>query len=257
MTHETPSFRRCTLEDLTVTDERSFRHVGLYGDLKAFLKGAQYTFRVLPPRWGTWDRALLLNLTYWAAEHGGDVLMEPRIAADVVAHVAWHALAHRHVSGDAAGLILGESIASGFDLYLIGRLLGHAPDAEMLHTQVPALTDAALGAGVDEEAVSALLEDVATDPDKAFKDLRELLYQATMALYLAKDAAEALTALFGFEGHRFFPFLHHYELSNWVLYCRAFAAPPSGEGERLHLALTNMDDPLTWLESHWVRPALP
>ena len=36
-----------TLDQLTIDDEESFRHVALYEDLKRILKRAKYRFRVL------------------------------------------------------------------------------------------------------------------------------------------------------------------------------------------------------------------
>ena len=67
--------------------------------------------------------------------------------ADVVAHAAWHYLAARALA-PAAGrslsvdaLFLGEAIASAFDVYLVGRLLGHAPRSTFLETQVPAMAE--------------------------------------------------------------------------------------------------------------------
>ena len=57
-----------TLDELTLEDEPSFRHVGLYADLKQILEAARYPFRVLGGAYeGRWDRALLLNLTFWGA----------------------------------------------------------------------------------------------------------------------------------------------------------------------------------------------
>src|SRR5580700_10286544 len=92
----TPPFEQRTVDELTIGDERSFRHVALYADLKEVLRQARYPFRILPrtpaPRP---DRALLLNLTFWAANAGGDVLVDERIEADVVTHAAWHHLAAR------------------------------------------------------------------------------------------------------------------------------------------------------------------
>src|SRR4051794_976680 len=109
-----PAFEERTIDSLTVDDEESFRHVALYDDLKEILRRAKYPFRVLPaPSEGRWDRALFLNLTYWGTDGGGDVLVEDHLAADVVAHVAWHHLAKGALkSTSPAALFLGESIAS-------------------------------------------------------------------------------------------------------------------------------------------------
>lgn len=108
-----------TLDQLTVEDERSFRHVGLYGDLAQIVAESGYRFRVLPKGKGPRvQRALLLNLTFWDGQ-GGDVLVDERLAADVVTHVAWHHLGAESMGAAAAtpiGLSFNEAIASAFDL---------------------------------------------------------------------------------------------------------------------------------------------
>lgn len=252
------TFDEKLLDELTIEDKRSFRHVGLYGELEEVLRRAKYRFRVLNgPLEGRADRALLLNLTFWSADAGGDVLADPTIPADVVAHVAWHHLAARAVTPRSVeGLFLGESIASAFDVYLVGRLLGHAPNSTFLATQVPAMADAALDAGLDDAGFESLLEYINADPDRAFVELRALLYDATLALYRATPAT-ALTALASFDAHRFAPLLHHYELSNWVLYARAYGdATPDPRAATLDRALREEASPLDWLSAEWVTPAL-
>jgi len=265
-------FRRATLDDLAIDDERSFRHVGLYADLKEVLRRSGYAFRVLPsggaPRW---DRALFLNLTFWGAggsSDGGDVLMEPRIPADVVAHVAWHHLAARAFAarpGDppsADALFLGEAIASAFDVYLVGRLLGHAPSSSFLETQVPAMAEAADAAGLSEGDFERLLEEIAGDPDGAFEDLRELLFDAATSLVACRSADDALAALGRLEDRRFAPLLHRYELSNWILYARAYAGgaldpdPRVRDVDRSLRADGGPASALDWLDAAWVAPAL-
>ncbi len=259
------ALRERTVDELTVDDERSFRHVALYADLKEILVRDRYLFRVLPAKSaGRWDRALLLNLTYWGGV-GGDVLEDEHVAADVVAHAAWHHLAARAV-GLAAGhapcaeaLFLGESIASAFDLYLVGRLLGHAPRSSFLSTQVPAMAQAASAAELGERQFASLLLDIARDPPGAFADLRRLLYDATLALLPCRGVDDAFAALTRFDAHRFGALLHHYELSNWVLYARAYAGKAQGPARKvvaLEAKLRAADDALGWLTSTWVAPAL-
>jgi hypothetical protein len=251
-----------TLEGLTIDDEASFRHVGLYADLKRALQEDGYRFRVLPEaQAGRWDRAVALNLTFWGADDGGDVLVDSHIPADVVAHVAWHHLTaralgavHEDSRASADVLFLGESIASAFDVYLVGRLLGHAPQSSFLESQVPAMADAASEAGLDEEAFEALLAGIAADPDRAFDDLRALLFDAARALVGCKDAEEALAVLSGLDSHRFGPILHRYELSNWVLYARAYAtAVPDTRVQAVDRALREGNG-LEWLTREWIDP---
>ena len=246
------------LKELTVEDERSFRHVGLYRDLKDVL--GDYRFRVLPEELrGRWDRALLLNLTFWGANEGGDVLVSDEIPADVVAHVAWHHLAAKALSPaggamSADALFLGESIASAFDLYLVGRLLGFSPNSTFLATQVEAIADSAASAGMSDQDFNAMLESVAADPERAFEDLRELLFDATTALLGAKSATDALVVLAAFDTHRFGALLHHYELSNWVLYARAYASSlePDSTVRAIDTSLRAAPVALDWLSAEWL-----
>src|SRR5882672_12395849 len=128
------ALRTVSLDQLTIDDERSFAHVACYDRLKQSLRRSGHRF-VIPEagRDLSWDRALFLNLTYWSGHTGTDVLCDEHIPADVVAHVAWHHVVGRELARAAvapsearsspAALFFAESIASAFDLYLVGRLL--------------------------------------------------------------------------------------------------------------------------------------
>jgi hypothetical protein len=269
------AFDRRTVDDLAIVDESALRHVALYADLKEVLRRDAYPFRVLRgASAGRADRALLLNLSFWAADAGGDVLAGESIEADVVAHAAWHHLAARAFAPRAGSasrtraasaralsvdaLFLGEAIASAFDVYLVGRLLGHAPRSIFLETQVPAMAETASAAGLSQRAFAALLADLARHPERAFEDLRELLCDATTALYACRDGEEATAALAALDGHRFSALLHRYELSNWVLYARAYGRR-GGNDPRVRAvdaALRKAKAPLDWLAARWIAPAL-
>jgi hypothetical protein len=257
-----------TLDELVIDDEASFRHVGLYADLKEVLRRDGYGFRILPASSeDRWDRALLLNLTFWASGGGGgDVLVDEHLSADVVAHAAWHHLAARALvpptspgvtrAPSPEALFLGEAIASAFDVYLVGRLLGHSPRSTFLATQVPAMAESAAEAGLSSDAFEKLLERIAADPERAFEELRELLYDATCALMACSSADEGLVALARFDANPFVSLLHRYELSNWVLYARAYGGPAK-DGERsrqVDRTLRSESDALAWLTKAWVSP---
>ncbi len=256
--------QRVTLDNLRIEDERSYRHIGLYAELKRTLVHDRVAFLV--PKSGStearWDRALFLNLTFWSPDQPGDVLDSDAIQADVVMHACWHHLTRRALtalgttaSQSPEALFLGESIASAFDLYLVGRLLGHAPDAAFLETQVPAMAEAADQAGMPEDAFEAMLDEVSRDPDKAFEDLRELLFDASTALVRAPSVEEAAEIIARFDGHRFGPLLHHYELSTWILYARAYAkdlGAPDPRVMAVDAALRSASSPLDWLEKNWI-----
>ena len=88
----------------------------------------------------------------------------------------------------AEALFLGEAIASAFDVYLVGRLLGHAPDSSFLETQVPAMAEAAQAAGLPDEELEAMLDGIAADPECATL-LREALDAFTLAIKAARKEA--------------------------------------------------------------------
>jgi hypothetical protein len=258
---------RVLLDDLTVTDERSFAHVASYARLKRALCEAKYPFHIAEP--GTslsWDRATFLNLTFWSAEEGADVLCESSIPADVVAHVAWHHLATvqlaRHApeassTPCADALFFGEAIASAFDLYLVGRLLRNVPDSDFIATQVAIMGEAAEQAGMGEPELEALLEAVTLDPERAFEDLRSLLFDVSRALLDCRSATAAHDVLEGFGAHRFSALLHHYQLSNWVLYARAYGADNAPQQRAVHeldARLRAAPVALDWLTDHWLGP---
>lgn len=258
-------FERVPLDKLRIEDERSYRHIGLYDALKRALLRDDILFWV--PRKGSgtarWDRVLFLNLTFWTPGEPGDVLESNSIPADVMMHAAWHHLTRRAlVKNEQApappsydALFLGEAIASAFDLYLVGRLLGHAPDASFLETQVPAMADAAEQAGMPADAFETMLDEVADDPDRAFEDLRQLLFDACMSLVNKRSVGEAADAIAAFDGHRFGPLLHHYELSTWILYARAYGQPADARDadvQRIDAALRSAPVALDWLERNWL-----
>lgn len=263
--------QRVLLDELTITDEASFAHVALYARLKRTLREARYPFRVAASGAPlSWDRALFLNLTFWNADEGADVLCEDSIPADVVAHVAWHHLVTTELgrlarlSADSAdawcadALFFGESIASAFDLYLVGRLLRNVPDSDFIATQVPIMSEAAQQAGLTGPQLAALFESVTLDPERAFEDMRSLLFDVARALVACANASEAQRALEGFAAHRFESLLHHYELSSWVLYARAYgASAPAQARAVLELDATLRAAPvaLDWLADHWLPDA--
>jgi hypothetical protein len=258
---------RKLLDELTIDDERSYGHVAIYADLKEVVRRAGYSFRILPgAHAGRWDEALLLNLAFWDARSGGDVLVDERIDADVVTHAAWHWLSARAFATDGAApsadaLLFGEAVASAFDLYLVGRLLGHAPDAQFLESQVPAMAEVALAAGLSEGDFDVLLEEVAADPDRAFEDLRELLFDVSTELLAATAPDEAFAVLDRCAAHRFAPLLHRFELASWTLYARAYArgsalVPRDARVRELDAELRTAAEPVEWLARLWVHPLL-
>ncbi len=256
--------RRVTLDELTITDEPAFAALAVYPKLKHVLQQAKYPF--LLPTSDTelsWDRALFLNLTFWNGQQGADVLMDEYVSADMIAHVAWHHLANNAIQTATAAsaptplsLFFGESIASAFDLYLLGKLLRSAPGCDFITTQVPIISEAAQEAGLPERGFTNLLEGIAGDPERAFEDMRALLLDITQALLPATDAQQAQAIIEDHSGHRFAPLLHHYQISNWLLYARAYSGANEAvqtEVLRIDSCLREAPSSLQWLAHHWLK----
>jgi hypothetical protein len=261
--------RSLLLDELTIDDEASFRGIAIYLRLKEVLRRSRHKFKLAAVgENASWDRVLFLNLTFWSSSDEASVLCDEHIAPDVVAHTALHhvvgaALARVSAPGapSPAALLFAEAIASAFDLYLVGRLVATAPDSEFVTTQVPVMAEAAEQAGVDEAAFARLLEGVTAAPERAFEDLRALLVDAGTALLACADAEEAHATLERFRGHRFAPLIHHYELSNWILYTRAYARglrrEPEGSDDAVHAldrTLRACPDSLAWIDAQWLGP---
>lgn len=254
------SLRHVPLSALKIRGERAFRSVGHYPALKRLLVADGFRFRV--PDAGSahahHDRVLFLNLTWWNAGDPSDVLVDDSIDADVVAHAAWHHAARKALGTDApptaVALLLGESIASAFDLYAAGLLLRSARRSEYLDGQVAALSAAALDSGLSPAALAALLSDVAASPEAAFIDLQGLLFDVTVALLGCTDVDCATATLDRYADHRFACFLHHFELATWVLFARAYAGPAviDDPAAAFGTELRAAPAPLDWLAARWL-----
>jgi hypothetical protein len=260
-------FRSVSLDALVIDDDEAFASMPLYAALKRSLARANHSFLVPAPGVETsWDRALFLNLTYWSAEAGADVLCNDHIPADVVAHAAWHhvvseqlALAAGAGAPTAEALIFAESIASAFDLYLVGRLLREAPETDFITTQVPIMRDVAAEAGLSESDFASLLEGVCADPERAFEELRALLFDVTTALAACGGVSDAAEILERHAKHRFGSLLHHYQLSNWILYARTYARESPARADLVRQCdrtLRAAEHGLAWLADNWL-PAGP
>jgi hypothetical protein len=247
------------LDQLTIDDKRSFRHVAIYDALERVLRDDAVSFLVpaADSSLARDEQVLLLNLAFWDPASLGEVLSERRLTADMVTHNGWHHAGRRALGEHAAsaeGLLFVEAIASAFDVYLVGRLLGHAPDSEFLATQVPAMSEAAEASGLAEEDFEALLQRMSDAPEASFESLRQLLFDTSRRLLAADDLQAAATALEASDDHPFAALLHHYEIAGWLLFARAYGATGDGSEplQAFDAELRAADDPVALLEQRWL-----
>lgn len=119
------------------------------------------------------------------------------------------------------------------------------------------MAEAAFDAGMTGAKFDALLRRIARDPERAFEDLRELLFDATLALLECHSVEEAMKALAPFDAHPYGPLLHHYEVSNWVLFARAYGKKGSAKKVlALDAKLRAAPVALDVLVEQWVLPRL-
>ena len=250
------SMQSVPVSELTIVDEQSFETLALYRALRTRMDEADPVFLITDPNGDEGERARLLNLGFWDPSSFMEVLTEPVITADQLAHNALHHCGYGAL-GDAArsleGLLLVESIASAMDIYWLGRLLAEAPYAEFLESQVPAISEAASGAGASSEEFADLLQLAAENPPKAFGDLRSVLFDTALGLTRAVDVHEADRVLREQSTHQWSVLTHHYAITNWILFARINGSHTSDTKSVLDLdqRLRGVKNPVTELQSIW------
>lgn len=251
---------RVQLQDLEIADEAAYAGFPLWAKLKARLEAHRVEMFLADPEGplAHWAATALINHTMRLPKGATEILHDRRVPADALMHTAWHhagLFAMGNLAGSAEGLLLGEAVASAFDAYIVGSLLhteSERPSA--LDTQVPAMAEVAAAASGSPEDFEALLHRMAEDPEGSFEELRELLFDVSIGLLYAEGVDEAEEVISSSHGHVFAPILHHYDLSIWVLYARAY-----GTDVQEHAGLRKIDarlraeaHPLEWLEAHWL-----
>jgi len=107
-------------------------------------------------------------------------------------------------------------------------------------------------------AFETLLHGVVGDPERAFEDLRALLFDASQALLGCRDVRHAEATLAGYGNHRFEALLHHYQLSTWILSARAATVDAPAQSRvvlDLDATLRSAPASLDWLADAWLRDA--
>jgi hypothetical protein len=92
------------------------------------------------------------------------------------------------------------------------------------------------------------------EPERAFEELRSLLFDTATALVEANDIHQASAVLESRASHPMAALLHHYELPTWVLYARAYGTSraPCESVRALDRELRAAADPLALLEERWL-----
>lgn len=248
------------IDELTIADEGAYAEFPLWTKLRKRLVEHEVDMYLVEADGPLthWADTALINHTVRLPKGATEILHDRVVPADALMHTAWHhagVAAMGSLASTAEGLLLGESVASAFDAFVIGTLLGaESEQPSALDTQVPAMAEVAAAAGGSQEDFEALLHRMAEDPEGSFEELRELLFDVSIGLLYGGTVERAEEVLNGTRGHVFAPILHHYDLSIWVLYARAFGADMKEHASlrKIDAKLREVDKPLEWLVEHWL-----
>lgn len=164
--------------------------------------------------------ARLMNLIAWEADAGIEFLDEESVFADQIVHMGLHHWVHEETgSRSAADVLFGEALASGVDLYLVGKLAAAGEETEFLSDTLASFADFFEMYTGETASLEALVEDAVEDPFQTMLLLVRFLYQAGSAM-LCSDIEQGITQLKSALAGPLGPLAHHYNLANWVLHIR-------------------------------------
>lgn len=174
---------------------------------------------------GQVGRARLVNLLAWDPSDHLEYLDNNSIEADQVLHFAMHQLAeHTWGSARAVDLITAEALASAVDIYLLGKLAEAGEEPGFLIDTLDSW-GFFYEQYADEDRLKQLLQNMIDDPFASFQRLTRFLIKATLPLLRLNDGTALSKHLAECEAEDFYPLLHHYNVTNWVLAVRARGLP--------------------------------
>jgi len=158
--------------------------------------------------------ARLLNLVAWHPDHQMEYLDQAQTTGDLVIHVALHQAIHEYFKDDATEFrIAGEALASASDIYLVGLFAQAGLEPSFLSESLESYSFYYETYGSLQELETLLTEWMA-NPYQSMLQLARYLYQFTRELLLGQNT---LARIKPFSSSRYYPLVHHYHLTNWVL----------------------------------------
>lgn len=161
--------------------------------------------------------ARLMNLATWRSDGAHEYLDQDAIAGDVVIHVACHQAVHQRFGSDETRYqLLGEAIASASDFYLVGLFANAGVEFAFLEETLESFSFYFESYG-EISQLESILELAMANPNQLMADLARYLFEFT-ACFLSKEPL--VTQISQMAAHAFYPLVHHYHVTNWVLNLR-------------------------------------
>jgi hypothetical protein len=162
--------------------------------------------------------ARLLNLLCWDAASGTEFLDDQEMPADQAIHMAIHQVIERDLgSTTPEHMLLAETIASASDLYLLGKLAKAGEETAFVTETMESFSFYYETYAAKAEHLETLLQAVLTSPFMAMSQVADFLFETGLLLFQPLSNAEALRAC---TAHAFYPLIHHYNITNWIMAIR-------------------------------------
>ena len=210
-----------TLDDLPIYEEDLFLEAGieLLPLAKALVQCNHTRFTRFPHSKGI---ARIVNLLEWESHAYHEFLDGEGIFADQVVHVAIHQAVDKMTGGrHPENMLLAEALASSSDVYLIGQLSRAGCETDFLAETLESLGSYFEMYGEGESQLAAFLEQVLARPFETMVAVSDYLYEFCMPLLYPDSVSEMAAQLRELERQPFYPLIHHYNTTNWILTIRA------------------------------------
>ncbi len=166
--------------------------------------------------------ARIINLLEWQSHAYHEYLDGEGIFVDQVVHIALHQAVDELSGGrHPESALLAEAYASASDLYLLGKLSQAGVECDFVVETLESLGSYYEMYADGDNAMSRLLEQLLIDPYQTMVDVAHYLMQFCQPLLYSCSLPEVMDEIQRLETDLFYPLVHHYNTTNWILTIRS------------------------------------
>ena len=203
------------LTDLTIYEAEPFRRaeIGLLDAALLVLK--DHRFIHLPGK----GLSKMVDLLNWRAGARCEHIESRGIFADQAVHFAIHHVLEGVLGGrQPQTVLLAECVASASDMYLLGKLSEAGEETGFLSETIESYCSYYEMYAAEAEQLEHLLSAFLDDPFKTMAETAIFLFSFGTALLGPNWNRAVLTEM---TANPYYPLVHHYNLTNWILSIRA------------------------------------
>ncbi|CAM2009866.1 hypothetical protein [Acanthopleuribacter pedis] len=210
-----------TLDQIDIYDHDLYKNLNLpLIDLAIDIVARNNTrFTVFPNSKGI---ARIINLLEWQAHAYHEYLDGDGIFVDQIVHIALHQAVDTLTGGrHPEGALLAEAFASASDLYLLGNIAKTGEETDFVVDTMESLGSYYEMYADGETGLNALLEQLLADPFQTMINVADYLMQFCQPLLYSGSVPEITDEIQRLEQNGFYPLVHHYNTTNWILTIRS------------------------------------